>query len=120
MQETPKTIDDAPSFDAIPMMDPIIWIADLDPEGVLVGFKQCLRSEKPADAVEVPVNCDLAVDGRYRFDREQGAFIPRPEILGRVAERAYARQLAGEAIAGLRSPDSLPALARAKYDQMTR
>lgn len=59
-------------------------VAVLDDDGVLQGFETVKVIEK--GRVVVPADCDLA-PGRYRWDREAGAFVPlgRP---GRVLEMA--------------------------------
>ena len=49
--------------------DNTVWIADLDADDVLVGFRQVKLSEVPDGFVQVPQHCDLLTDGRYRYSR---------------------------------------------------
>lgn len=82
------------------------WIADLTPDRVLVGFRQV--SVAPEGAVIVPAGCDLACDGRYRWNDRARRFDPIPaQVVALGDTAAFNAQVLG-VLAGFVDVSAVP------------
>lgn len=95
--------------------DKLIWIADLDGD-VLVGFLQVRLSEAPNGFVEVPAECDLKTDGRYRWDAAEGRFEPIPEALLAIGDTAGFNAQVARAIVERTPRERLPVPVRRRIE----
>lgn len=85
---------------------PPVWIAVLAADRSLIGFKRV--DVAPAGAIIVPAGCDLACDGRYRWNDNARRFDPIPaRVLGLGDTAAHNAMVLG-VLAGLTDPATVP------------
>lgn len=57
-------------------------IAVLNDNNILVGFKKVVKAKKTD--IEMPDDCDLDTNEKYRWDKESKSFIPRGMLYPKV------------------------------------
>ncbi len=119
---TPNTEPAAPEVPAAipsespPLSDKTVWIADLDTDDVLVGFRQVKLSEAPDGFVEVPPQCDLLTDGRYRYSREKARFEPIAHVVIAKGDGQQIKAMTGRLLLGLCRPSDVPEAVRKRAE----
>lgn len=68
------------------------WIAVLDKFDVLMGFEKVSKI-KDSD-IEVPENCDLDTNEKYRWDRNSKSFIPLGMLVGKPPRSRVSQETA--------------------------
>ena len=96
--------------------DKTVWIADLDADDVLVGFRQMKLSEAPDGFVEVPQHCDLLTDGRYRYSREKARFEPIAHVVIAKGDGQQIKAMTGRLLLGLCRPSDVPEAVRKRAE----
>ena len=96
--------------------DKTVWIADLDSDDVLVGFREVKLSDAPDGFVEVPRHCDLLTDGRYRYSREKARFEPIAHVVIAKGDGQQIKAMTGRLLLGLCRPSDVPEAVRKRAE----
>jgi hypothetical protein len=96
--------------------DRTIWIADLDSDDVLVGFRTVTLADAPDGFVEVPEHCDLLTDGRYRYSREKARFEPIAHVVIAKGDGQQIKAMTGRLLLGLCRPSDVPEAVRKRAE----
>jgi hypothetical protein len=96
--------------------DKTVWIADLDSDDVLVGFREVKLSDAPDGFVEVPHHCDLLTDGRYRYSREKARFEPITHVVIAKGDGQQIKAMTGRLLLGLCRPSDVPEAVRKRAE----
>lgn len=114
----PEVLSAMPPKSPLPagVSDKTVWIADLDADDALVGFRQVKLSEAPDGFVEVPRHCDLLTDGRYRYSRGNSRFEPIAHVVIAKGDGQQIKAMTGRLLLGLCRPSDVPEAVRKRAE----